>query len=65
MPDVTVKDVIVFPMMCGSITCTYCGHQQSAEAWGHERDQLPLPDYAVRCNACGQPLPLPPENHTP
>jgi hypothetical protein len=59
LPIVTVTDVHVVKMMCGDITCSHCGHRQSAEAYHHERDELPLKDYAVRCNACGQPFPLP------
>lgn len=56
---VTVKEVSVSRMMCGSITCSHCGHKQSAEAWHHDRNKLPLQDYAYRCNACGNPFPEP------
>jgi hypothetical protein len=57
---VKVASIEVLPMMCGQITCSHCGHRQSAQAWHHERQRLPLEEYAWRCNACGNPLPEPP-----
>ena len=37
----------------GSVMCSHCGHQQSADV---PPGELPVADYAVRCNACGNPL---------
>ncbi len=56
MKTVKVAAVEVIPMMCGKVTCKHCGHKQSAQAWEHDKGKLPLTDYAVRCNACGNPI---------
>lgn len=59
---VQVTDVQLIRLMCGKITCKHCGNVQSAAGWHHDREALPLKEYAFRCNACGNPFPPPPEN---
>lgn len=52
-----VADVHVVRMMCGQVECTHCGHKQSAQGYHHDQGKIPLSDYSVRCNNCGNPLP--------
>ena len=61
MDKITIGQVEVMRLMCGTVQCTYCNHKQNARAWYHERDTLPIREEAVRCVNCGNPLPTPPD----